>query len=213
MTLQTLQNYTGKSTFNHHSTKIRTLSNFSSAFHASNVTIGVMPLLSPDYISLRNGLRNSFFHSFPTGFIEYERSLQQLHISSHLISPNSWPPLLLTRTPFYCHWQSWSNLLVLLLLLISGVEVNPSPSSAGPCLGVLNVRSTVIKAPLLHSLIPPVIQNGLAPLGYYIFRVHRKGLDRARGGNLAEIHQGTINVEPRLHNILIYHIPLSSLKL
>ena len=189
-------------------------------FRTSNVSIGVNLLLSPDHISRTYGLINSSFHSYPSDFAENEYIFQQPHISSYLIPSNRWPPFLLAGPPFYCRRKSRSNLLVLLLLLISGVEVNPGPLPAGSCLGVLNVRSAVNKAPLLHSLIadndisilaltetwvksddPPVIQNSLAPPGYRILHVHREDPDRARGGGLAVIHQDTINVQPRSHNI------------
>ena len=122
-------------------------------FRTSNVSIGVNLLLSPDHIFRTYGLINSSFHSYPSDFAENEYIFQQSHISSHLIPSNCWPPFLLAGPPFYCRRKSRSNLLVLLLLLISGVEENPGPSPASPCLGVLNVRSAVNKAPLLHSLI------------------------------------------------------------
>ena len=80
------------------------------------------------------------------------------------------------------------NLSMLLFLIIGEVEVSPGPSTP-PNLtsGMLNTRSVVNKAPLLHSLIidndlsilaitetrvksddPPVIINGPAPPGYRI---------------------------------------------
>ena len=66
---------------------------------------------------------------------------------------------------------------------------------------MLNTRSVVNKAPLLHSLItdndlsilaitetwvksddPPVIMNGPAPPGYRILGVHRDDAEQSRGG-------------------------------
>ena len=70
--------------------------------------------------------------------------------------------------------------------------MNPGPSSASLAFGVLNTRSVVNKASLLHSLIsdndldilaltetwvgaddPPVIKSDPAPSGYRITHVHR----------------------------------------
>ena len=110
---------------------------------------------------------------------------------------------------------------MLLLLIIGGVEVNPGPSSSpNLTFGMLNARSVVNKAPLLHSLItdndlsiltitemwvksddPPVIMNGPAPPGYRILHVHRDDPDHIRAGGLAVIHLDTINVQPRKHKI------------
>ena len=89
--------------------------------------------------------------------------------------------------------SGWASLCILLLLIIGGVEVNPSlSSSVNLTFGLLNTRSVVNKAPLLHSLIadndlsllaltetwvksddPPVIKNDPAPPGYRIAHIHR----------------------------------------
>ena len=110
---------------------------------------------------------------------------------------------------------------MLLLLIIGGVEVNPGPSpSNNLTFGMLNIRSVVNKAPLLHSLItdhdlsilaltetwvktddPPAIKNSPAPPGYRITHVHRDNPDQTRGGGLAVIHRDTIDVQPRKHNL------------
>ena len=46
------------------------------------------------------------------------------------------------------------NFSILLLLIIGGIEVNPGPSSSlNLTFGLLNTRSVVNKAPLLHCLI------------------------------------------------------------
>ena len=78
------------------------------------------------------------------------------------------------------------NFSMLLLLIIGGVEVCPGPSlSPNLTFGMLNTRSVINKAPLLHSLItdndlsiltetwakgddPQVIKNGPTPPGYRI---------------------------------------------
>ena len=113
------------------------------------------------------------------------------------------------------------NLSLLLLLIIGGIEVNLGPSSSlNLTFGMLNTRSVVNKAPLLHSLItdndlsilaitetwvkpddPPVIINGPAPPGYRILHVHRDNPDQNLGGGLAVIHRDTINIQPRKHKI------------
>ena len=110
---------------------------------------------------------------------------------------------------------------MLLLLIIGRVEVNPGPSSSTSLtFGMLNIRSVVNKAPLLHSLItdhdlsilaftetwvktddPPVIKNGPAPPGYRITHVHQDNPDQTKGGGLAVIHRDTINVQPRKHKL------------
>ena len=48
---------------------------------------------------------------------------------------------------------------------------------------------------------PPVIKNDPAPPGYRITHEHRENPDQTRGGGLAVIHQDSINVSPRNHNI------------
>ena len=108
---------------------------------------------------------------------------------------------------------------MLLLLIIGGVEVNPGLSSSlNLTFGMLNTRSMVNKAPLLHSIItdndlsilaitetwvksddPPVIMNGPAPSGYRILHVHCDNPDQSRGSGLAVIHRDTINVQLRKH--------------
>ena len=133
--------------------------------------------------------------------------------------------------PFYCRRRSRLNLSMLLLLIIGGVEVNPGPSpSTNLTFGMLNVRSVVNKAPLLHSLItdhdlsilaltetwvktddPRRSKNGPAPPGYRITHVHRDNPDLTRGGGLAVIHRDTINVQPRKHKLTqIHHLNFNS---
>ena len=140
--------------------------------------------------------------------------------SPGLLLASKWPPMILTGPPFYCRRRTRLNLCILLLLIIGGVEVNPGPSSsANLTFGMLNTRSVVNKAPLLHSLIadhdlsllaltetwiktddPPVIKNDPAPPGYRITHVHRENPDQTRGGGLAIVHRDSINVSPRNHS-------------
>ena len=132
---------------------------------------------------------------------------------------------ILLQPPFHCRRRTRANLFTLLLLIIGGVEVNPGPTSNFR-LGVLNTRSIVNKAPLLHSLMddneisilaltetwirsddPPVIKNGPAPPGYRILHVHRDsnqpaGSDLMRGGGLALIYQDGIQISPHKHQII-----------
>ena len=134
------------------------------------------------------------------------------HISPGLFSLNKWPLLTLTGPPFHCSHRTRLNHSMLLLLIIGGVEVNPGPSSSpNLTIGMLNTRSVVNNAPLLHSLItdndlsilaitvtwvksddPPVIINGPAPPGYCSLHVHQDNPDQNRGGGLAVIHRDTI---------------------
>ena len=94
---------------------------------------------------------------------------------------NQWPSMLLTGPPFHCRRRTRLSHSILLLLIIGGVEVNPGPlSSINLNFGLLNTRSVVNKASLLHCLItdndlsflaltetwvktddPPVIKNDL----------------------------------------------------
>ena len=159
-----------------------------------------------------------FFHQVSASFISIDI---RFHISPGLFSLNKWPLLTLTGPPFHCSCRTRLNLSMLLLLIIGGVKVNPGLSSSpNLTFGMLNTRSVVNKAPLLHSLItdndlsilaiaetwvksddPPVIINGPAPPGYGILHVHRDNPDQNRGGGLAIIHRDTINIQPRKHKI------------
>ena len=141
--------------------------------------------------------------------------------SPGLLLANKWPPMILTGPPFYCCRRTRFNLCILLLLIIGGVEVNPGPSSSvNLTFGMLNTRSVVNKAPLLHSLIadhdlsllaltetwietddPTVFKNDPAPPGYQITHVPRENPDQARGSGLAIDYRDSINVSPRNHNI------------
>ena len=153
-----------------------------------------------------------------TGLKFCQTHSQLFPASPGLLLANKWPPMILTGPPFYCCCRTGFNLCILLL---GGVEVNPGPSSpVNFTFGMLNTRSAVNKAPLLHSLIadhdlsllaltetwiktddPPVIKNDPAPPGYRIMYVHRENPDQTRGGGLAIVYRDSINVSPRNHNI------------
>ena len=203
--------------------------NFSANSFASNVFFGfggVNPPLSPGHVLLKthhfafNFQYNPIFHSFTTSFTAIEPFSQHFRSSPGIISVKTWPPLLLTGPPFHYRRRTRLNLATLLLLFIGGVEMNPGPSSASLAFGVLNTRSVVNKASLLHSLIsdndldilaltetwvgaddPPVIKSDPAPSGYRITHVHRDNPEQTRGGGLAAIHRDTITVQPRKHKL------------
>ena len=112
-------------------------------------------------------------------------------------------------------------MFVAVLLLIAGIERNPGPSTSGTQqkinVGVLNSRSIVNKAALIHDVItdhrldmlavtetwvyddsPDVHKREAAPKGYSIVHAHRPpkaGSDRAHGGGVALIHRDDIRVQ------------------
>ena len=199
-------------------------SNFSTVFLVTNASTdfsGFETLLSLSYASPENRhFAHEFqcFHQLLTSFVAVDI---RFPVSPGLFSLNKWPVLILTGPPFYCRRWTRLNLSTLLLLIFGGVEVNPGPlSSPNLTFGMLNTRSVVNKAPLLHSLITdndlsilaitetwvksddhPVIINGPAPPGYRITHVHRDNPDQTRGGGLAVIHRDMINVQPGKHEI------------
>ena len=89
-----------------------------------------------------------------TGIKFCQTHSQLFPASPGLLLASKWPSMILTGPPFYCRRRTRLNLCILLLLIIGGVEVNPGPSSSpNLTFGMLNTRSVVNKAPLLHSLI------------------------------------------------------------
>ena len=125
--------------------------------------------------------------------------------------------LLLCRSSTYFYRprerRSLSAVVVSLLLLLGGVEVNPGPVFN---MGSLNVRSGINKAALIHSLIaeyqieifalcetwtstedPPAILLDFAPTGYRVHHVSRPSSTRGRrGGGLAIIVTESTTVKP-----------------
>ena len=162
--------------------------------------VGANPPLSLDLSAGRKEPLAIVFHSFCHFSVTFIATVSHIHTglkfcqthsqlfpaSPGLLLTNKWPPMILTGPPFYCRHRTLFNLCILLLLIIGGVEVNPGPSSSvNLTFGMLNTRSAVNKAPLLHSLIadhdlsllaltemwiktddPPVIKNDPAPPGY-----------------------------------------------
>lgn len=119
-----------------------------------------------------------------------------------------------------------ASLFINVLLLISGVELNPGPPAAHApasnfCIGSFNIRSAVHKAPLIHDLIndknfsilalsetwmrtddPPAILNDSAPDGYNVLHSPRTGLGPySRGGGLAIVYRKDIKVRKANLNI------------
>ena len=93
----------------------------------------------------------SFFRNFHRGNRTnpprtqiFSNSFPFFLIPPGLLLANKWPPMFLTGPPFYYCRRTQFNLCILLLLIIGGVEVNPSPSvSVNLTFGSLNTRSVV----------------------------------------------------------------------
>ena len=162
--------------------------------------VGADPPLSLDLSAGHKQPLAVVFHPFCHFSVTFIATISHIHpglkffkthsqlfpISPGLLLANKWPPMILTGPPFYCRRQTRFNLCILLLLIIGGVEVNPGPSSSvNLTFGMLNTRSAVNKAPLLHIPIadhdlsflaltetwiktndPPTIKNDPAPPGY-----------------------------------------------
>lgn len=104
-----------------------------------------------------------------------------------------------------------------LLLFIGGIEANPGPVTESHIrVGLLNVRSAVQKAALIHETIhdkkldililtetwlreddPAAIKNDIAPPGYRALHSFRKGLKgkNSRGGGISLIFQQDFNCQ------------------
>ena len=120
-----------------------------------------------------------------------------------------------------CQGRSPSATLVALLLLAGGIESNPGPSpttaktSAGISFGLLNVRSAVHKAALIHDVTadsnldalvltetwvtsdaPDAIKLDVAPPGYQVIHQPRGSSSDKRGGGVAIVHRDCITVRP-----------------
>ena len=130
--------------------------------------------------------------------------------------------LLLTTTGrFYrpCRRRSPSAMLVALLLLLGGVETNPGPSAAdaqtGVTVGLLNARSAVHKAALIHDVVadrsldvlaltetwitsdaPDAVRLDTAPPGFQVLHQPRGSSTDKRGGGVAIIHRDAISARP-----------------
>ena len=114
--------------------------------------------------------------------------------------------------------RSWRHSFLAFLLLIGGVESNPGPTCISKInMGVVNARSIVNKAALLHDVIkdnrldllaitetwvyqdsPEVHKKDAAPPGYSIVHAHRdtsQGTEKKSGGGIAFIHREDIRVK------------------
>jgi len=118
--------------------------------------------------------------------------------------------------------RCYEPVLTALMLLLGGVEQNPGPTTAGAAgtlkpvvalrLGVLNARSAVHKATLIHDVIdsqridmlvltetwmsadqPAAITRDVAPPGYSV--VHHFG-DVGGGGGVAVVHRQELTLAP-----------------
>jgi len=107
--------------------------------------------------------------------------------------------------------------IVAILLLLGGVELNPGPTSPRDAMtsGLLNVRSAVNKAALIHDVVadhqldllvltetwiasdaPNAIKLDVAPPGYAVVHRHRGSSADRRGGGLAVIHRNSTKTKP-----------------
>ena len=136
--------------------------------HPIKFFVGIVPPLSLDLSAGRKQPLAIVFHPFCHFSVTFIATIQHIHpelrffqthsklllLSPGLLLANKWPPMILTGPSFYCRRRTRLNVCILLLLIIGGVEVNPGPSSSvNLTFGMLNTRSVVNKAPLLHSLI------------------------------------------------------------
>jgi hypothetical protein len=111
--------------------------------------------------------------------------------------------------------HSRSSALIALLLLISNVEPNPGPQRQSAInFGLMNVRSAVHKAALIHDVIrdhhldliavtetwmfsdePDAVARDIAPDGFRVLHACRgKSTDTHRGGGIAIIHRESIDL-------------------
>lgn len=118
-----------------------------------------------------------------------------------------------------CCRRSPSAVFVALLLLLGGVEINPGPSAATPqtgvALGLLNARSAVHKAALIHDVMadggldvlaltetwitsdaPDAVKLDTAPPGFQVVHQSRGSSTEKRGGGLAIVHRNAIAARP-----------------
>ena len=113
--------------------------------------------------------------------------------------------------------RSSSAVFVALLLLLGGVESNPGPAAAAAtpssiAVGMLNARSVVNKAAVIHDVIadnklavlaltetwltsdaPDVIKFDVAPPGFQVLHQPRGSSTDKRGGGVAIIHRDGIS--------------------
>ena len=116
----------------------------------------------------------------------------------------------LIRWPTY--HQSRHSALIALLLLMGNVEPNPDPQTIN--FGLLNARSSVNEAALIHDVVndhrldivavtetwmlsdnPAAIKQDITPVGYHVLHACRgSSANLHRGGGVAIIHRDSFNV-------------------
>ena len=99
------------------------------------------------------------------------------------------------------------------LLIIGTIELNPGPVSTQLNFGLINARSAVKKASLIHDVIadyrldllvitetwipsdaPNAVKLDTAPSGYRIVHAHRGTAAEGRGGGIAVVYRETVNL-------------------
>ena len=112
--------------------------------------------------------------------------------------------------------RSPSTVLVVLLLLLAGIELNLGPSaSPSSCVGLLNAWWACHEAELIHDVIadnkldillltetwipsnaPDAVKLDVVPSGYSVVHRHRAASTERRGGSLAVIHRDSFRATP-----------------
>ena len=101
------------------------------------------------------------------------------------------------------------------MLLVAGVEPNPGPPTTTVSLGLLNARSVVSKAALVHDVIsdhrldilmltetwmtsdaPDAVKLDVAPPHYQVIHQPRGSSTDKRGGGIAIVQHDSIKVRP-----------------
>jgi len=118
-----------------------------------------------------------------------------------------------------CRRRSLPAVLVAMILLLGGIETNPGPAAStarsGVAFGLLNARSVVHKAALIHDVIadhqldvltltetwitsdaPDAIKLDVAPPGFQVTHQPRGSSTDKRGGGIAIIHRDNIVARP-----------------
>ena len=135
---------------------------------------------------------NPFCHFFVTfiaaiSHIQPELRFFQTHSQLFLSPPglllaNKWPPMFLTRPPFYCHRRRTRfNLCILLLLIIGGVKVELTTDLV---FSILNVWFTDDDGPWLPSTTPMIRSDRMHRLNQVQQRQWNGGPVRIMNGHL-----------------------------
>ena len=111
--------------------------------------------------------------------------------------------------------RSLSEFAVVAMLLAAGVEPNPGPPTTSVSLGLLNAKSVVSKAALVHDVIsdlrldvlmltetwmtsdaPDAVKLDVASRLYQVIHQPRGSSTDKRGGGIAIVHRDSIKVRP-----------------